>query len=119
MPRYEPQRPGSRRRRLTAEERAAVGSARRVVDPQGRRWIVRHETGDVVLNSWGVVFDLLAPLLWWRYAKKHGATAVYADCADGSSHRIGLGLHDSVHETMDRVAAAIEAGEELPAGIER
>jgi hypothetical protein len=118
MPRYEPQEPGSRRRRLTNEEHQAVRSMRRVVDPQGRRWIVRHEGGDVMLNSWGSAFLELAPLLYWRYARKHGASAIYADCADGSSHRIGLTRHASVHEAMDQVAAAVEAGKELPTAFE-
>lgn len=118
MPRGEHRTRGARHRRRSKEDRAALGSARRVVDPDGRRWLVRHENADVLLNSWGTVIAELAPLIFWRYMRKHGVSAIFAECADGTSHRIGLGRHASVRDALNRVASAIADGEPLPERID-
>ena len=110
---------GVRRRRRSAEERAAVDSARRVVDPEGQRWIVRHEGADALLQSWWwFAPPLLGELLLWRRAQKHGWSAIYADSASGAIHRVALGRHVSVLEGVDQVASAIEKGDPMPTRID-
>ena len=60
----------------------------------------------------------LTPLVFWRDARSKGASAIFADCADGSSQRIGMSRHASVRDALERVVSAIEQGVPLPDHID-
>ncbi|MFA9429145.1 hypothetical protein [Egicoccus sp. AB-alg2] len=103
------------RRRRSRRPTASTDEIRRVTDPEGRRWLVRHEAGDVILNSWGTLLPPpLDVLVMARDARRNGWSAIMANSSDGQERRVGLGTGRSPVEALDEVAAALSEGRPLP-----
>jgi hypothetical protein len=97
-----------------------AGAVRRVVDVTGRRWIVRHEPADVVMNSWGWVlpWPLSEFVLFRDHWRKCNTLVIYADASDGTQHRIEVADRHEPRDAVALVVSMIERGETVPERID-